>query len=127
MNTLLAYAVQKASANAASLQNAIRSPPSEELVAQRSTEHSAYTELVKAILDRIECVTNREDLNLNVDQEVGEINALISIMREKNIQPKCKRLRDNTLATDFNSASEDTDTMNAARTAVDNKIPKEKP
>ena len=83
VNALLAYAVQKASTNAAFLRNAIRSAPSEELVSQRSTDHSAYTELVKAILDRIECVTNREDLNLNVDQEVDEINALIGIMREK--------------------------------------------
>ena len=112
--------------NAASLRNAIRNAPSEELVTQRSMDHSAYIELVKAMLDRIECVTNREDLTLNVDQEVNKINALIDIMREKNIQPKCKRLHDNTLAMDFTSASEDTDTMNTARTAVDNEIPKEK-
>ena len=67
VNALLTYTVQKANANAASLRNAIRNAPSEELVAQRSTDHSTYTELVKAILDRIEHVTNREDINLNVD------------------------------------------------------------
>ena len=38
------------------------------------------------------------------------------------MQPKCKRLHDNTLATDFISASKDADTMNAARTAVDNEL-----
>ena len=51
-----------------------------------------YVDLVKAILDQIERIMSREPLDLNVDQEVDEINTLIEIMKEKNIQPKCKRL-----------------------------------
>ena len=62
------YTVQKANANTSNLRNAIRNAPSEELVSQRSVDHSAYTELVTAILDQIECITNREDINLNADQ-----------------------------------------------------------
>ena len=89
-------------------------------------DHSTYIELVKAILDQIEHITNREDINLNADQKVEEINTLIDIMREKNIQPKCKRLCDNTLAMEFTSAGKDADTMNTARIAVDNKILQEK-
>ena len=81
-----------------------------------------YIELVIAILDRIEHIMDREDISLNADQEVNEINALIDIMKEKNIQPKCKRLRDNTISTNFMSVNENKDTMSAARTTLENAI-----
>ena len=81
-----------------------------------------YIDLVKAILDWVEHIINREELNLNIDQEVDEINSLIEIMKEKNIQPKCKRLQENTIATDFTAANEDEDTMNAAKAALENAI-----
>ena len=41
-------------------------------------------------------------------------------MKEKNIQPKCKRLCSNTIATDFTSANEYEDTMSAARAVLEN-------
>ena len=101
VHALLAYAVQKASTTATNLHNAIRDTPSEELVTQQSFKHSTFTELVKAILDRVNRVTNREENNPNVDREVDEINALIDIMRDKNVQPKCKRLHRHTIELDF--------------------------
>ena len=73
-------------------------------------------------MEKIENIANREEHNLNVDTEADEIKTLIDAMRDKNVQPKCKRLHRNTIETDFTTASKDAVTMNTAKAALENKI-----
>ena len=81
---------------------------------------------MKAILEKIECVMNKEEHNFNIDQGVEEINMFIDIIRDKNVQTKCKRLQINTIKTDFTTANEDKATVNTARSTLENETMRER-
>ena len=89
-------------------------------------KHHCYIDLVKTSLDKIASGTDRADPAVNEDDEVDTINALINVIKHKNVQTKCKWLFQNTMGTDFPSAKKDEATMNTARQAVENKIPHER-
>ena len=109
-----------------SLRSAIKDAPTKEIINQRSLEHDTYMELVKAIIDRIDQISNREENNANVDQEVDEINGLIDTMRDKKVHPKCRQLHQNTIQGDFITAGEDESTLNAPKETLENQITMER-
>ena len=53
------------------------------------------------------------------------INTVVEFIRAKHIRPSCRRLPDDTLSTDFNSAPEDETTINSARGILETKRPAE--
>ena len=53
------------------------------------------------------------------------INTVVEFIRGKNVKPSCKKLSDDTLFTDFNTASDDETTISSARSTVENKRPVE--
>ena len=122
VGALLTFAVQRAATTAASLRNAIREAPTKAVINQKGIDHDTYVQLVKTIIDKIDSVTNREEHNANVDQEVDEINGLIELMRERNVHPKCKRLYKGTIEGDFISAGEDENTLRTAKEILDNQV-----
>ena len=53
-----------------------------------------------------------------MDDEITEINALIEFMNNKNVSPKCKKLKSTITAEKFTAADNDTCIMEAAKQAV---------
>ena len=91
------------------------------MLCTKITEHKCYTELVETILKGVMDVSEAENPTAKTQENIDAINTVVEFKRGKHIKQSCKKLSDDTLFTDFNTAAEDKTTTNSARSTVENK------
>ena len=109
---LLAYTTQNAQITQNYLKIAVREAPTKEVLCVKIAEHRCYIKLVETIFKGVTDISEAENPAANAREQIDAINTVVEFIREKHVKPSCKKLSDDTLFTDFNTASEDETTIN---------------
>ena len=119
---LLLYAICNAHLTRGIVKTAIKDVHTEEALHQRFTEQECYTELVQTITTAITDISEVENPSVGYENKIDEMNGVIEFIREKRVKPSCKILSGDTIFSDFQTAAEDTTTMDLARDIVNTKM-----
>ena len=86
-------------------------------------ELRCYIKLVQTILKGVTEISDAENPIASAQNQIDVINTVVKFIRGKKIKPSCKKLSEDILFTDFNTAFEDETTMNSTRSTVESKRP----
>ena len=116
--TLLAYATQRAQAAGNNLKSAIKEAPTEEDLCMKIAEHKCYINLVEVILKKITEIWNLENPPAIANKQIDAINTVVEFIRVKHIKPSCKKLPEDTISIEINTALLDKNTIDLAKEAT---------
>ena len=119
---LLSYAIHNAHLTRGIVKTAIKDAHTEEALSQIIAEQECYTKLVQTISTAITHISEAENPSVGYKNKIDEINGVIEFIREKRVKPSCKILSGDTVFSNFQTAAEDTTTMDSARDIVNTKM-----
>ena len=122
MLALLLYEICKTHLTRGIVKTAIKDAHTEEVLHQRIAEQDCYTKLVQTITTAITDISETENPSVGYKNKIDEINGVIEFIREKRVKPSRKILSGDTVFSDFQTAAEDTTTMDLARDIVNTKM-----
>ena len=106
------------------LKIAIKEAPTE-VLHTKIAEQGCYVDLVKVILEKITEIMSLENPPVNVNEQIDMINTVVEFIKAKHIKPSCKKLPEDTMSFDFNTALQDETIINSAREVTENAKPVE--
>ena len=85
-----------------------------------TAEQGCYLNLVEVILQKMKEIMSLENPPVSTNKQINAINTVVEFIKAKHIKLSCKKLPQNTMSVNFNTALLDETMMNLAREVIGN-------